>query len=119
MIVTFAILCALAHASSQTVTCVSQTRNIIAQTDFIPKQFSYMSRQPQTYVYGKLENDQVMSLTNVFYIKEKDCSKGAKKVSGPFGNMFALGPYEPDRSLLMTESVFLKESDDYVMSIEI
>ena len=60
-----------------------------------------------------------MSLTNVFYIKEKDCSKGVKKVSGPFGNMFALGPYEPDRSLLMTESVFLKESDDYVMSIEI
>lgn len=35
------------------------------------------------------------------------------------GNIFILNPYEANRSILLTESAFLKEREEYVMSVEI
>lgn len=55
------------------VTCL-QTKSILAVTDYSPQQFSYQGRGQQTYVYGKLENEQVTSLTSMFYITTKDCT---------------------------------------------
>ena len=78
-----------------------------------------MGRSPQTFVYSKLDNEQVSSLTSVFYITQKDCSKQQKTVSTKSGNVFILNPFEQDRSVLFTEAVFLKERPEYVMSLEI
>ena len=55
--------------------CVSQNKNILAVTGFSPREFSYMGKQPVTYVYDKIENEQVTSLTAVFYVTQKDCQK--------------------------------------------
>lgn len=105
--------------AQQTVTCLSQTKNILAVTDFAPQQFAYMNHATQTFVYTRLDNDQVTSLTSVFFITQKDCSKGPSKSVQKNGNVFVLTPFEPGRSVLITEGAFMRESSDYVLSLEV
>ena len=79
-----------------------------------------MGRAGSTYVYHKLDNEQVSSMSSVFYITQKDCSKQPKQISSKSGgNVFILDTLDTERSVLFTEAVFLKEREGYVMSLEI
>jgi len=80
-----------------------------------------MGRAGATYVYHKLDNEQVSSMSSVFYITQKDCSKQQQRQisSKSGGNVFILDTLDTERSVLFTEAVFLKEREGYVMSLEI
>lgn len=78
-----------------------------------------MNHASQTLVYNKMDNEQVSSLTSVFYITQKDCSKGPSKTVQKNGNVFILNPFEAGRSVLVTEHAFTKEVPEYVLSLEV